>query len=65
MIKKARKKGSGGFREGAGRPKKENARNKTVSFVCTETEARMINEAAGALGISKSEYICNLLFKTY
>ena len=63
-IMETEKKGRGGFRVGAGRPKKANAKNTTVCFVCTKEQAQMLIEASKALNISKSEYICNLLFRS-
>ena len=54
----------GGFRIGAGRKKSgDEARDKTVCFVCTESEKKLIAETAKALGVSQSEYICSRLFR--
>ena len=53
----------GGKREGAGRkPLMGESRIVTVSFVCTKSQAKMVDETAEALKISKSEYIRSRLF---
>lgn len=56
-------KNRGGKREGAGRkPLMGESKVVMVSFVCTKMQAKMIDETAEALKISKSEYIRRRLF---
>lgn len=57
------KENRGGVRAGAGRKPKENARRETVAFVCTKAEKKMIDDASAALNMSRSEYICGMLFR--
>lgn len=52
----------GGKRNGAGRPKKDNATTKTIAFVCTEEEAKKIDEMTKILGCSRSVFIRQKIF---
>ena len=51
----------GGYREGAGRPKKDNPRCTTVSFVCTAEEKILIDEKVQKSGLSRSKYIVDAI----
>jgi hypothetical protein len=52
----------GGKRPGVGRPKKDSAITKTIAFVCTEEEAKKIDEMTKILGCSRSVFIRQKIF---
>lgn len=52
----------GGKRPGVGRPRKDNATTKTIAFVCTEEEAKKIDEMTKILGCSRSVFIRQKIF---
>lgn len=57
-IKKPRKKGSGGFRAGAGRhPGKKEPRNKNITWRVTETAIETVKKNAEKKGLAEGEIL--------
>lgn len=51
-----------GGKRPVGRPKKDSAITKTIAFVCTEEEAKKIDEMTKSLGCSRSVFIRQKIF---
>lgn len=53
----------GGARPNAGRKRQgEEAKEETVSFVCTPSEKKKLKELASNAGLSQSQFICKKIF---